>query len=625
MGRKKKIRKEEIAEDVCFVCKDGGSLRICDYKDCLKAYHPNCVKKDDSLLETEELWCCGWHFCCICFKTPKFHCFCCPSAVCGRCLCNTEFAVHTGKRGFCGHCLELGMILEGNKDVDITGEKIDFTDQETYEYTFKEYWEITKEKEGLTSEHVHSAYNLLKKGKNCNRISDSSENGGEEDDGNFEDESQHSESDYEAEALDETEEFKPVGKRKNSKGKLTVREKKVKSKQQEFVGWGSKCLKEFLASIGKETAENLSQHDVSSIITEYCLENNLFHPKKKKKVICDARLQSLFRRKSIYKNSIHNLLTIHFAENLEQSENDLGLSSEDMDEAISVAGKRMQNSNLKRTSQRQEEVPCVGKSSFASIVSENIKRIYLKRSLVQELLKQVEAFESKIIGSFVRVKSDPNDYLQKNSHQLVQVTGILKNGKTNSEVVLQVSNIIKDVPISKLSDDDFSEYCLQDECEDLRQRVKDGILKRPTIMEFEQKARSLHENITTHWIKRELVLLQSHIDRANEKGWRRELQEYMNSLLLLQTPSEQSRLLHEVPDIIADSEELELSHGDSSKRDEKECNATAESAFTESFKTPVNNLKGNGIYSSLNTGTVTAAGLLIIYVNNYISRSFLWV
>ncbi|TXG53674.1 hypothetical protein EZV62_018930 [Acer yangbiense] len=32
MGRRKKLKKELICEDWCFICKDGGSLRICDYK-----------------------------------------------------------------------------------------------------------------------------------------------------------------------------------------------------------------------------------------------------------------------------------------------------------------------------------------------------------------------------------------------------------------------------------------------------------------------------------------------------------------------------------------------------------------------------------------------------------------
>ncbi|RVX05771.1 hypothetical protein CK203_023767 [Vitis vinifera] len=41
-------------------------------------------------------------------------------------------------------------------------------------------------------------------------------------------------------------------------------------------------------------------------------------------------------------------------------------------------------------------------------------------------------------------------------------------------------------------------------------------------VEFEEKARSLHEDITKHWIKKELSRLQNLIDRANEKGCRSE-------------------------------------------------------------------------------------------------------
>ncbi|KAL0335300.1 UNVERIFIED_CONTAM: hypothetical protein Sradi_4741900 [Sesamum radiatum] len=61
-----------------------------------------------------------------------------------------------------------------------------------------------------------------------------------------------------------------------------------------------------------------------------------------------------------------------------------------------------------------------------------------------------------------------------------------------------------------------------EECSDLRQKVAAGLLERPTVGELEQKAKILHKDITMHRIKKELALLQNLIDRANEKGWRRE-------------------------------------------------------------------------------------------------------
>ncbi|KAI3798067.1 hypothetical protein L1987_33335 [Smallanthus sonchifolius] len=319
--------------------------------------------------------------------------------------------------------------------------------------------------------------------------------------------------------------------------------RKLKSKKLEFVGWGSKSLIEFLQSIGKDTGKELSQHNVTAIINDYVHNFNLLHPVKKKRVVCDEWLHSLFGKKSIPRIKIHELLHSHFADNHDSSEDDHLYNSEEYEDD-NITCKKRKVSSLEKIDPSQNKKASELLSRFAAIIPENIKLLYLKRSLVQELVKQPESFEGKLLGSYIRIKSDPMDYSQKNSHQLHPVTGVKNvpgNGGLPEQVLLQVPNMIKDVPIRMLSDDDFS----KEEIEDLCQRVKDGLIKRPTVMEFEQKARILHEDITKHmlWIP----LLAPAIT----------LFEYLERKKLLQTPSEQSKLLTEVPKVTADKLEPE--------------------------------------------------------------------
>ncbi|KAI9191358.1 hypothetical protein LWI28_007452 [Acer negundo] len=448
MGGKKlkKLKKELVAEDWCFVCKDGGSLRICDYRDCLKAYHPECVGKDDSLLESNDRWTCNWHWCSVCNKAPKLYCFCCPSAVCRCCVNDAEFAVIRKNKGLCNCCLELAWLIEAKKDIDSNGSKVDFHDRDTTEFLFYEYWEIIKEKEGLTSEQVITVYNRLKNDSDSHEHDEVKEGTCESDD--------ESQLDI---FNDDTDRCKEIGKRKRMKGQHSAMKRKAKSKRTEFIRWGSEPLLEFLASIGKDTSTEMSQYVVMDIITEYCRKNMLFDPEKAKKINFDARLQALLRRKSVNRNSLYNLLTPHLAENLEPSEDELECGSKNIDKDDLAPRKRQHRLSSTEKSNTKAEVVNVQKSCFASIVPKNIKLIYLRKSLIEELSKQLETFEDKVTGTFVRVKSDPYDYFQKNSHMLVQVTGVQKTSSMNSEIVLQVSNMVKEVPIRKLSDDDFSE------------------------------------------------------------------------------------------------------------------------------------------------------------------------
>ncbi|KVI00659.1 Plus-3 [Cynara cardunculus var. scolymus] len=323
------------------------------------------------------------------------------------------------------------------------------------------------------------------------------------------------------------------------------------AKKMEFIGWGSRPLVAFLVSIGKDPSKPLSQQAVANIINKYVLESNLIHPEKKRQVVCDEKLSYLFRKKTITRNRIHDLLDPHFPDNYESSEDDsenyqkvdTGLPFEkQLVSGTEVMGasfqmeKELETSKMSFAAIVPEKEIGSPKTRFAAIVPENIKLLYLKRTLVEDLLRNCENFGKRLIGSYIRIKSDPNDYLQKNSYQLHPVTGvktIAENGENvGKEVFLQVPNMMKDISIGMLSDCNFSKG------------------------EVEKKAIMLHEDITKHWIPRELIHLQNHIDRANEKGWRNEyplLIHYLERREVLKKPSEQTRLLLEVPKVIADT------------------------------------------------------------------------
>ncbi|KAH9684796.1 hypothetical protein KPL70_013666 [Citrus sinensis] len=199
MPRKKRLTKEEISENWCYVCKDGGKLRLCDHLRCPKVYHSECVDKDESFL----------------------------------------FAVVKRNKGFCNSCLELAWLIETNKDVKSVGCNIDVNHPKTTDYFFNGYWQTIKQKEGLTSKNVILAYDLSKKGEMHKRASNAFESDeGEEDIDGFEDESLFNVSDF-SDSID-TEECKLQphrwnNKRKRSTGKMSRKKEKMPSEQPELL------------------------------------------------------------------------------------------------------------------------------------------------------------------------------------------------------------------------------------------------------------------------------------------------------------------------------------------------------------------------------------------------------
>lgn len=181
-----------------------------------------------------------------------------------------------------------------------------------------------------------------------------------------------------------------------------------KPKSLEFVGWGSRNLIEFLQSLGIDTTNKISENEVSSIIMSYIREKNRETPSKKrmKTVTCDEKLRLLFGTKKLNTIKVRDLVEKHYVENQEDSFLDYLCTPEnDRQQSLFPSDK---------VAKRAKLVVQKPKGTFAAIVSDNVKLLYLRKSLVQELAKTPETFESKVVGTFVRIK---------NPCQLVHVTG----------------------------------------------------------------------------------------------------------------------------------------------------------------------------------------------------------
>ncbi|XP_066312547.1 zinc finger CCCH domain-containing protein 44-like [Miscanthus floridulus] len=579
-------RKDE--EEVCFICFDGGDLVICDRRGCPKAYHPSCVNRDDDFFKSKGRWNCGWHICSNCQKPARHMCYTCTFSLCKACMKDAKFSCVRENKGFCDTCMNTVMLIE-NREEAADPMEVDFDDKSSWWYLFKDYWLHLKTNLSLTVEEISAA-----KSQKSGELPDTNE-----EEVNLESSSgRHLENNTPKKrgrkrskqaAIEEGSEGKEGTRKSGKRGLSSIHDaqtssgKKVRklprrslssqhsSKDSESVGtstssaeeasWASKELINFVAHARNGDKSVISQYDVQPLLLDYVKRNNLRDPRRKSQIICDSLLQSLFTKERVGHFEMLKLLESHFPTSevspIDAVENHGGVvdpdPSQDADgnsEASVVMSSEKRRKSRKYDLRRQPNL-----DDYAAIDNHNIGLMYLRRNLMEELIGDVDTFDEKVVGSFVRIRI-PGTGQRQDIYRLVQIVGTGKSaekykfGKRTTDITLEILNLDKReaVTIDIISNQEFTE----EECKRLRQSIKYGFIPRLTVGEVQEKARVLQTLKVNDWIESEKMRLGHLRDRASDMGHRKELRECVEKLKLLSTPEERARRLIEEPEIHAD-------------------------------------------------------------------------
>ncbi|KAL5706612.1 hypothetical protein ACHQM5_024757 [Ranunculus cassubicifolius] len=498
-----KVTEEE--EDVCFICFDGGNLVLCDRRGCPKAYHPVCVNRDEAFFRSRGRWNCGWHICSNCEKGANYMCYTCTYSLCKGCIKEADFACVRGNKGFCETCMRTVMLIEKNEQA-----QVNFDDKSSWEYLFKEYWLDLKGKQSLTLDELTQAKNpfkgsniLARKGDSSEELYDANDDKGSDSDGS----TGHVE-------VSNSRKRKPKKQSKLPKEdeppRTTYSEGTSPSSDAE---WASKDLLDFVGHMKNGDKSPLSQFDVQALFLDYIKINNLRDPRKKSQIVCDSRLENLFGKARVGHFEMLKLLESHFF--LKEDSDDIQRATADSEgnqlDSDGTPGSLTRSSSDKRRKSRRKgdgRGPQTNLDDYAAIDVNNIKLLYLRRNLMEDLLEDSDKFHDRVSGSFVRIRISGSGQKQ-DMYRLVQVIGTrkaaepYKTGKRSADVVLEILNLNKSeaISIDTISNQDFTE----DECKRLRQSIKCGLIRRMSV-----------------WLETEKLRISHLRDRASEQGRRKE-------------------------------------------------------------------------------------------------------
>ncbi|CAH2051656.1 unnamed protein product [Thlaspi arvense] len=549
-------------EDVCFMCFDGGDLVLCDRRGCPKAYHPSCVDRDEAFFQSKGKWNCG------CAKDAVFFCI-------------------RGNKGLCETCMETVKLIE-RKEQEKEPAQLDFDDKTSWEYLFKDYWIDLKTQLSLSPEELDQAKSPQKVNEShagkqgTARETDDVTDGGSDSDSS------------------------PKKRKTRSRSKSGSAEKVLspakKSSSGETVEWASKELLDVVAHMRRGDRSFVPHSEVHVLLLDYIKRYNLRDPRRKSQVICDSRLQNLFGKSHVGHFEMLNLLEIHFLKKEQQQADDIQGSivdtepdnvdvDEDFDHPVK-SGKDKKRKTRKKGVRKGRQSNL---DDFAAIDIHNINLIYLRRSLVEDLLDDSIAFEEKVASAFVRLRISGNQ--KQDLYRLVQVVGTSKApepykvGKKTTDFLLEILNLDKTevISIDIISNQDFTE----DECKRLKQSIKCGLINRLTVGDIQEKAIALQEVRVKNAMWMVLVLSS--------------LLECVEKVQLLKSPEERQRRLEEIPEIHADPKmdpECESEDEDEKEEKEKERNLRPRSSsFNRRGRDPISPRKGGYSYNDSWTST----------------------
>ncbi|CAH9056543.1 unnamed protein product [Cuscuta europaea] len=574
--------KKVTEEDVCFICFDGGDLVLCDRRGCPKAYHPSCVNRDEAFFRAKGRWNCGWHLCSICEKNAQYMCYTCTYSLCKGCIKSAVILCIRGNKGFCENCMRTVRLIESKQPGDKEDTLVDFDDKSSWEYLFKDYYMDLKERLSLSLEEIDEA-------KSPWKGSDVSGNRKEQNEQQLDN---NEDGDSGSESSGEKVDINRLKRRKiNKKPKSLSKEDGMTSPPVNAgsVGtstpsnseWGSKELIDFVKHMRNGDTTAVSQFDVQRLLLMYIKRNKLRTPNKMSQIMCDSRLQRLFGKPRVMHFEMLKLLESHFLLKEDSHTDDAHGTVVDTemeaDEYQDTPVKEVKDRKHKRK-KGHSRGPQSNLDDYAAIDMHNIGLIYVRRKLMEDLLEDGEKFQEKVVGTFVRIRISGNNQKQ-DLYRLVQVIGLsrtsdsYKVGKRTTDIMLEILNLNKTelISIDTISNQDFTE----DECNRLRQSMKCGLVKRPTVGVILDKAMEVHEARVSDWLESEVLRITNLRDRASEKGRRKELRECVEKLALLKTPEERQRRLDDIPQIHDDpkmdpsyeSEDDEITVTDDYRRD----------------------------------------------------------